>query len=286
MIPLLTRKRLLTLCTVLLTLALQAQDQFGGLALYTVREDMSKDAVATLKAVADAGYAYVEAAGYNGGKFYGMEPKDFNKTLKEVGLEPVSTHQGGLTLENADQMIADVKAAGFKYFVIPVPPMGHFKVQDGKMGMSNDLEFLTELLNTVGKKCKAAGLELLYHNHDFEFVKNENGIVPIEYFLENTDADTVNFEMDLYWVTKAGADPLAYFEKYPGRFKLWHVKDMDEEGKFAPVGEGTIDFSRILNEKGKSGMIYYYVEQDQTWDQKPLDVIQISHKGLKKFGFN
>ena len=280
------KKRAITFFAILLALALQAQERFGGLALYTVREDMSKNAVETLKAVADAGYAYVEAAGYNDGKFYGMEPAEFNKTIKGIGLEPVSTHQGGLTLDNADQMIADVKAAGFKYFVIPVPPMGHFKVQDGKMGMSNELEFLTELLNTVGAKCKAAGLELLYHNHDFEFVKNEDGVVPIEYFLENTDADTVNFEMDLFWVTKAGADPLAYFEKYPGRFKLWHVKDMDEEGKFAPVGNGKIDFSRILNEKAKSGMIYYYVEQDRTWDQKPLDVIKISHEGLKKFGFN
>ncbi len=138
----------------------------------------------------------------------------------------------------------------------------------------------------MGKKCKAVGLELLYHNHDFEFVKNSKGIVPIEYFLENTDPDTVNFEMDLFWVTKAGADPLAYFEKYPGRFKLWHVKDMDEEGKFAPVGTGKIDFSRILKEKDKSGMIYYYVEQDRTWGKKPLDVIKTSHEGLKKFGFN
>lgn len=286
MIAQLLRKRTLTLCAVLLTLAMQAQDRFGGLALYTVRDDMSKNAVETLKAVADAGYAYVEAAGYNDGKFYGMEPKDFKKTLKEVGLEPVSTHQGFENMDNIDEMIADVKAAGFKYFVIPVPPMGHFKSEDGKMSMSEELEFLTNVINTVGKKCKAVGLELLYHNHDFEFVKNSKGIVPIEYFLENTDPSTVNFEMDLYWVTRAGADPVAYFEKYPGRFKLWHVKDMDEEGKFAPVGTGSIDFSRILKEKDKSGMIYYYVEQDRTWDKKPLDVIKTSHEGLKKFGFN
>ena len=286
MISQLFRKRTLTLCMILLTLAVQAQDRFGGLALYTVRDDMSKNAVETLKAVSDAGYAYVEAAGYNDGKFYGMEPKEFKKTLKQVGLKPVSTHQGFETLDNIDQMIADVKAAGFKYFVIPVPPLGHFKSEDGKMSMSDDLEFLTSVLNTVGEKCKAVGLELLYHNHDFEFVKNSKGIVPIEYFLENTDPDTVNFEMDLFWVTKAGADPLAYFEKYPGRFKLWHVKDMDEEGKFAPVGTGKIDFSRILKEKDKSGMIYYYVEQDNTWGKQPLDVIKTSHEGLKKFGFN
>ena len=278
-------KRTLTTFLLVASLAIQAQDNFGGLALYTVRDEMKADPAATLKAVADAGYAYVEAAGYSEGKFYGMSPEEFNKTLKDIGLVPVSTHQGGMTMENMDQMIADVKKAGFKYFVIPVPPMGHFKVEEGKMSMSEELEFLTEVLNTAGKKCKAVGMELLYHNHDFEFVKNESGVVPIEYFLEHTDPDTVNFEMDLYWVTKAGADPLAYFEKYPGRFKLWHVKDMDDEGKFAPVGQGNIDFKRILEQKKKSGMKYYYVEQDRTWGEKPLDVIKVSHMGLKEIGF-
>lgn len=279
-------KRTATILLILLSLTLQAQDKFGGLALYTVRDEMQSDPVKTLKAVADAGYAYVEAAGYTDGKFYDMTPEDFAKALKEAGLKPVSTHQGDMTMENVDQMITDVKKAGFKYFVIPVPPMGHFINEDGKMSMSGELKFLTEVLNSVGKKCKAAGLELLYHNHDFEFVKNEDGIVPIQYFLEHTDADTVNFEMDLYWVTKAGADPLAYFEKYPGRFKLWHVKDMDEEGKFAPVGLGKIDFNRILEQKARSGMKYYYVEQDQTWGKNPLEVIKISHKGIKEIGFN
>lgn len=260
--------------------------QFGGLALYTVRDEMDEDPLATLKAVADAGYAYVESSGYADGKFYGMEPAEFKKTMDSIGLNPVSAHQGFETMDNIDEMIADVKEAGFKYFVIPVPPMGHFESENDTMSMSNELEYLTGVINTVAAKCKTAGLELLYHNHDFEFVANENGIVPIEYFLENTDPELVNFEMDLYWVTKAGADPLDYFEKYPGRFKLWHVKDMDEEGKFAPVGNGTIDFSRILKEKEKSGMKYYYAEQDQTWDQEPLDVIKISHEGFKKFGFN
>ena len=91
--------------------------------------------------------------------------------------------------------------------------------------------------------------------------------------------------MDLYWVTKAGADPVEYFEKYPGRFKMWHVKDMDEEGKFAPVGTGTIDFARIREKKELSGMIYYIVEQDQTFELAPLEAIKISHGNLQKFGF-
>jgi sugar phosphate isomerase/epimerase len=265
-----------------------AQNQFGGLALYTVRGDMDTDVKTTLKAVADAGYAYIEAAGYKDGKFYNMSPAEFKLYLKELGLKPISTHQGSVTLENADAMIADVKAAGFEYFVIPVPPMGLFKVDMAtrKMGMTGGAVNLTDILNTLGKKCEAAGLKLLYHNHDFEYIKDENGIVPIEYMLEHTDPKYVNFQMDLYWVTKAGADPVAYFEKYPGRFKIWHVKDMDDQGRFAPVGNGKMDFSRILAHKKLSGMEYYMVEQDMTFDgMKPLEVIKISHKGLKEIDF-
>ncbi len=271
-----------------LATSMQAQDNFGGLALYTVRDHMGQDPKATLEKVEEAGYAYVEAAGYNEGKFYGMAPEDFKAYLESLGLKPVSTHQGTVTLENADGQIAAVKAAGFEYFTIPVPPMGMFTFnpESRTMGMKGTVKDLADVLTELGKKCEAAGLKLLYHNHDFEYKKNEDGIVPIDYLLENTDPKYVNFQMDLYWVTKAGADPVAYFEKYPGRFKSWHVKDMDKEGKFAPVGEGTIDFGRILKEKNTSGMEKYFVEQDMTWDKKPLEVIVISHEGLKKIGFD
>ncbi len=280
-------KGILALASMLFTTTFYAQESFGGLALYTVRENMGEDAKATLQKVADAGYAYIEAAGYADGKFYGMDPQDFKSYVESIGLTPVSTHMGGVTLENADQQIADTKAAGFEYFTIPVPPMGMFTFdpESRTMGMKGTMEDFAEILTTIGKKCEAAGLKLLYHNHDFEYKDNEDGIKPIVYLLENTDPKYVNFQMDLYWVTRAEADPVSYFEKYPGRFKLWHVKDMDEEGKFAPVGEGTIDFKRILDKKDISGMEKYFVEQDMTWDKKPLEVIKISHKGLKEIGF-
>ncbi|MCC4212565.1 sugar phosphate isomerase/epimerase family protein [Leeuwenhoekiella parthenopeia] len=265
-----------------------ADAQFGGLALYTVRDAMGEDPKKTLKTVAEDGYLNIEAAGYNEGLFYGMSPADFAAYLTDVNLKPISTHQGSVTLENADQMIADVKAAGFTYFVVPVPPMGMFTFdpETQTMGMSGTVKELTSILNTLGEKCEAAGLQLLYHNHDFEYKPNADGIVPIEYMLENTDPKYVNFQMDLFWVTKAGADPVAYFEKYPGRFKLWHVKDMDAEGRFAPVGEGSIDFARILAEKEESGMQYYFVEQDMTFNHSPLEAIKISHKALEEIGFN
>lgn len=268
------------------TMMTYAQGQFGGLALYTVRDDMGTNAKATLQAVADAGYKNIEAAGYEDGKFYGMTPSEFKSMLKSMKLKPISTHQGSVNLENADQMMADVKAAGFKYFVIPVPPMGMFESSKDGMGMKGSVQELADILNTLGQKANKAGLKLLYHNHDFEFKKNAEGIVPIDYLLENLDSKYVNFQMDLYWVTKAGANPIAYFNKYPGRFKIWHVKDMDQQGRFAPVGEGSINFKNILANKALSGMKYYMVEQDMTFDGlKPLEAIKISHKGLKEIGF-
>ncbi|WP_241077822.1 sugar phosphate isomerase/epimerase family protein [Flavimarina sp. Hel_I_48] len=264
-----------------------APGKSGGLALYTVRDAMNEDARGTLKQVADAGYKNIEAAGYVDGKFYNMDPADFKAMLNELKLKPVSTHQGTVTMENADAMMADVKEAGFEYFVIPVPPMGMFTFDQATMtlGMNGTVEELAEILTTLGTKAEANGLKLLYHNHDFEYKKNEDGITPIDYLLENTDPKFVNFQMDLYWVTKAGADPVAYFEKYPGRFKEWHVKDMDEQGRFAPVGTGSVDFKRILTEKEMSGMKYYFVEQDQTFNMEPLEAIKVSHKGLEEIGF-
>ncbi len=267
---------------------LVTESNFGGLALYTLRDDMGVDPKAVLQEVANDGYAYIEAAGYNEGKFYNMSPEDFANLLKELELTPVSTHHSDVTLENADAMMKDVKTAGFEYFVVPIPPMGLFHFDDATMtmSMSGGAENLSKIVNTLGEKAHAAGLKLLYHNHDFEFKKDADGIVPIEYLIEHSDPKYVNFQMDLYWVTKAGADPIAYFKKYPGRFKIWHVKDMDNEGRFAPVGNGTIDFAKILANKELSGMEYYMVEQDMTFDgMKPLEAIKISHEGLKNIGF-
>jgi sugar phosphate isomerase/epimerase len=260
---------------------------FGGLALYTVRDSMASNPKATLKAVADAGYAYVESADYAEGKFYGMTPAEFKSTLDSLGLTAISAHMGMVTLENADQLIADVKAAGITYFVIPVPPMGMFTFDPAtnKLGMKGTAAELVSIMNTIGEKCHKAGLKLLYHNHDFEFMPLADGTIIEDVLLEKCNPEWVNFQMDLYWVTKANANALTYFEKYPGRFKAWHVKDMDQEGKFAPVGTGTIDFKSILAQKEKSGMEFYLVEQDQTFGLDPMEAIKISHKGLVDLGF-
>ena len=265
----------------------EVSTNFGGLALYTVRDSMASNPKATLMAVADAGYAYVESADYAEGKFYGMTPAEFKSTLDSLGLTVISAHMSMVTLENADQLIADVKAAGITYFVIPVPPMGMFTVDPATntLGMKGTADELVTIMNTIGEKCHKAGLKLLYHNHDFEFMPLADGTIIEDVLLEKCNPEWVNFQMDLYWVTKANANALTYFEKYPGRFKAWHVKDMDQEGKFAPVGTGTIDFKSILAQKEKSGMEFYLVEQDQTFGLDPMEAIKISHKGLVDLGF-
>ncbi|MEB2787032.1 sugar phosphate isomerase/epimerase family protein [Algoriphagus persicinus] len=258
---------------------------FGGLALYTVRDSMASNPKNTLQAVADAGYAYVEAANYEDGKFYGMTPTAFKSYVETLGMTVKSAHMGMVNMENADQLIADVKAAGIEYFVIPVPPMGMFTFGPDGMGMKGTSEELVTIMNTLGEKCNQAGIKLLYHNHDFEFKVMKDGTIIEDMLLEKCNPEFVNFQMDLFWVAKAGVDPLAYFEKYPGRFKAWHVKDMNDEGNFAPVGTGNIDFKRILAQKEKSGMEFYLVEQDQTFGLDPMEAIIISHKGLEEIGF-
>ena len=258
---------------------------FGGLALYTVRDSMASNPKATLQAVADAGYAYVEAANYADGKFYGMTPAEFKAYLESLGMTAKSAHMGMVTMENADQLIADVKAAGIEYFVIPVPPMGMFTFGKDGMGMKGTADELVAIMDTLGEKCNSAGIKLLYHNHDFEFKPMADGTIVEDILLEKCNPEFVNFQMDLFWVTKAEVDPLTYFEKYPGRFKAWHVKDMNAEGNFAPVNTGSIDFKRILAEKEKSGMEFYLVEQDQTFGLDPMEAIKISHDGLKEIGF-
>ena len=244
-----------------------AQDRMGGLALYTVRDDMGNDPIKTLEVVAETGYAYVEAAGYDNGNYYGMTPLEFKNSLRTLDLKPISTHQSSITLKNADKQFQAAKEVGFKYFVVPIPPMGMFTFDRATMtmGMKGSVEDLVKILNELGEKAEGYGLKLLYHNHDFEFKPNEDGVLPIDYLLEHVNPKYVDFQMDLFWVTKAGADPLSYFNKYPNRFKLWHVKDMGANGLFAPVGEGSIDFKRILSGKEQSGMEFYFVEQDMTF---------------------
>jgi sugar phosphate isomerase/epimerase len=265
-----------------------SQKKWGGMTLYTLRDEMGIDPKGTLKAVADLGYKYIEAVDSKDGLIYGFTPKEFKSYTAKLGLIPLSIHEGAITTSNADKLMESAKAAGFTYFIAPGPPMGMFRYEaiTQKPMMTENLERLVRVLDTLGRKAHAAGLKFLYHNHNFEFEKNRNGIVPIDFMLEKSNPAYVNFQLDLYWTTRAGVDPVAYFQRYPDRFKIWHVKDMDDQGRFAPVGKGKIDFARILKNAKLSGMKYYIVEQDEVFDgMQPLQAIKISKEGLKNFGF-
>ncbi|MCU0377513.1 MAG: sugar phosphate isomerase/epimerase [Bacteroidales bacterium] len=238
-----------------------------GLALYTVRDEMDKDPAATLAAVAAIGFNWVEAANHNNRTFYGLKPKEYGKLVKKNGMEPLSTHSG-VRPENEDYMIEDTAEAGMKYLILPSLPA------DWRNSLS-DYQRTADYFNKVGEKCKKAGLTFAFHNHEVEF-EEIDGKVPFDILAENTDPKLVTFELDLAWITAAGKDPVAYFKKYPGRFEVWHFKDLSPEKKDATLGEGIIDFKPIVEKAKLAGMKYWFIEQDHCRTHTPMESIEIS----------
>jgi sugar phosphate isomerase/epimerase len=144
---------------------------------------------------------------------------------------------------------------------------------------------LPELLNKSGEITKKSGIQFAYHNHDFEFEKFDETKNIYDFILENSSQDLVKMELDLYWISKAGLDPILYFEKYPKRFPLWHVKDMKSGTKdFAEIGNGTIDFKRIFEAKEKAGLEHWFLEQDSS-DKDIFESIKISKKYISENSF-
>ena len=244
-----------------------------GLILYTVRNEMDKDAEGTLDHIAEIGYNWLEAASYADGKFYGTKPADFRRMVENRGMELVSSHNG-LDNDNLDEVVGAASEAGLKYLVIPSLP--HSWINSG-----DALKKTADFMNMAGDKCRANGMKLGFHNHTVEFEPVE-GQVPIDVFIANTDPDLVTFQLDLAWITKSGNDPLTYFERYPGRFELWHVKDLSEEGQDATLGEGTMDFEPIFAAAETAGMKYFFVEQDHCRTHTPLESIKISRNYLSE----
>ncbi|WP_413670588.1 sugar phosphate isomerase/epimerase family protein [Mucilaginibacter sp. Mucisp86] len=262
--------------------------KYIGLQLYTVRDAMAADPVAALAKVAKAGFTSVEGATYTGTElFYGMRPGDFANVLKQNGLIMPSAHyrlgeelvngehQKGTIMNDWKKAVDDAAEAGVQYMVCAY-------LSQSERGDLDHYKNVANMLDIAGETCKGAGIQLCYHNHDFEFIQ-ENGKYPYEILLENTDKDMVKMEMDLYWVTKANQDPIALIDKHPGRFPLWHVKDMDKtpEKKFTEVGNGTIDFKKIFTQAKKSGLKYFFVEQD-VCPGDPFDSISQSISYIKK----
>jgi len=261
---------------------------FGvGLQLYTIRDAMKSDVIGSLQKVSDAGYKYVELADYAEGKFYGYAPADFKKLVNDMGMEILSSHTQveaeGITLDNAQKMAEDHAMIGVKYCIQP------WIVEEARTTIASYQKMASDW-NQVGGIMKEHGIMFGYHNHNFEFDTVEGKIPYFDVMLAELDPKLVTMEIDLFWTTKAGHNPVEIFNKYPGRFELFHMKDMFTneapyyttvgEDDFAPVGEGVINFKEILAAKDIAGMKYMIVEQDATKDGLPFEAINKSITNL------
>lgn len=262
------------------TFAFATEKKVIGLQLYTVRDKIKLDLKSTLEKVAKIGYNSVEAAGYNvaEGTFYGMTPKAFAELLNGLGMPLTSSHTT-FELDAAEKVIADAASTGAKYIIYPF-------LADKFRSNLDGWKSTADKFNKMGEIAKKNGIQFGYHNHAFEFEKMEDQI-PYDLLLSQTDPSLVTFEMDLYWVTKGGYNPVDYLKKYPGRFQLWHVKDMTKTDDmfFAPVGSGRIDFSVIFAEKKTAGMKNFFVEQDSFKDMDAFESIEMSFKYLSQAKF-
>ncbi len=248
-----------------------------GLQLYTVRDQCVKDFEGTIKKIAAIGYKEVEI--YD---FYGKTAAEARKLLDDNGLKSPSGHWMLPVLQTKlGKAIEDAKTMGCEYIVMPIldKPAERKKLDQYKK--------LVESFNKIGEQCRKAGLQFAYHNHNFEF-QTMDGKLVYDFLLAELDPELVKMEMDCFWVTHAGHDPVAYLEKYPGRIPMLHIKDLKagnqsateldaEKGAslFAEVGNGTIDWKRIFAAAHKSGLKHYFVEQDFCAGD-PLDSIKMS----------
>ncbi|MBC7851210.1 MAG: sugar phosphate isomerase/epimerase [Chitinophagaceae bacterium] len=254
-----------------------------GVQLYTLRADMGKDPKGTLQKLSLLGYKEVETFGYNKGKWFGMTAAELKDVLKSNGLSSPSGHTfpGGTFLkdgweDNWKQAVEDAKALGQKFIVIPWLEEQHRKPMDNYKKIAAGLNKAAGICKQVG------GIEVAYHNHDFEFVK-EDGQSGFDILMKETDPKQVKMELDIYWAVKAGHNPIDLFNAHPGRFVMWHVKDIDNTDKkfFTEVGNGTIDWKPIFAQAKKSGMKHFFVEQD-VCPGPPIESVGKSISYLKK----
>ncbi|MES2417098.1 MAG: sugar phosphate isomerase/epimerase [Bacteroidota bacterium] len=248
-----------------------------GLQLWTLRDLLPKDVKGTIAKVADAGYNQVETFGYSlKDKFWGLDAKAFNNLLKQNGLTAPSGHydmDGFISGQNNTALKSYIEAAnilGSEY--VTVPYLG-----DQLRKTADDFKKIAAKLNEAGEICKSAGIKLAYHNHNFEFKKFGN-TTGFEILLNETEKNLVDFEMDIYWVVRAGSDPLQLFKAHPNRFKLWHVKDMDKVNKDwnAEVGKGSINFKPIFAAAKQAGVKYYFIEHESNYKPDELGSIKTS----------
>ena len=268
-----------------------------ALQLYTVRNELAADFLGTLCKVSEMGYDGVEFAG-----LFGYEPAQIKKWCDSLGLAPISAHVPlAEMLADVDMVIADYKAVGCEYIVVP------YVTEERRPGGGLFLQMVEEI-RTIGQKCKEAGLTLLYHNHDFEFKKLESGEYGLDYLYANVPADLLQTELDQCWVKYSGLEPVEYLKKYTGRAPVVHLKDFHIEGKqegdpyaliglnenetkktsafeFRPLGNGVQDIPAIIAAAKEAGSKWLVVEQDQpSMGKSPIECAATSMEYLKSIG--
>lgn len=238
-----------------------------GVQLYTVRSAMQESVERTLERVAAIGYQEVEFAGY-----FDRSPQEIRQVLDQNGLSAPGAHVPLERLENDwEATVAAALTVGHHYLVAPsIPPADRTSLDAYRS--------FAERFNRLGERAKAARLSFGYHNHDFEFAP-QGGRMPYDVLVEETDPALVDFEMDLFWITKAGGDPSAYFRTHPGRFHLVHVKDMTGDGSMVDVGAGQIDFASLFALRDQAGIRHFFVEHDNP--AAPFESIAASYRALR-----
>jgi sugar phosphate isomerase/epimerase len=249
-----------------------------GLQLYSLREQLPKDPKGVIAKIAQAGYKEVETYGYSKEHgFFGLSAKEFSNVLKANGLSTPSGHYGMDMLfadgkfGELDEAIEAAQLTGQQYVTIPY-------LNEKFRKTAADLKAVAAKVNLAAERAKRAGLKIAYHNHDFEFT-NIEGTSLYEVLAKET---TIALEMDLYWAVRSSQDPIQWFEKYPGRFHMVHVKDMDkgQPELNTEVGKGSIDFKKIFAKAKLAGIKHYIVEQEN-FKIDPYESINESSRYLR-----
>ena len=226
-----------------------------GIQLWTLRDIIYANPQKTIAEVGKMGFTQIESFEGDKGIFWGMKPTDFKSFLDDEGLKLISSHCNWQT--DLERKADEVASVGGKYLICPWL---------GPQKSIEDFKTYAEKFNKAGEVCKKAGIKFAYHNHDYSF-KELEGQIPQQVMMDGTDSDLVDFEMDMYWVVTAGINPIEYLTKYKNRFKLCHIKDRIKDTKepFASctLGEGSIDYTKILKEAKALNMKYFIYEQEK-----------------------
>ena len=249
-------------------------DNFG-LQLYTLRDVLPNDPKGVLTQVASFGYKQIESYEGAQGMFWGMTNTEFKKFMDDLGMKIVSSHVD--INKDFDRKVAEAAAIGMNYLICPW--LGPQKTLD-------DYKKAADTFNNRGEICKKNGLRFAYHNHDYSFLALD-GQMPQDVMMQNTGKDLVDYEMDIYWVVAAGQDPIAWFNKYPDRFRLGHVKDrkknapLSDKNASTVLGTGSINFPEILKAAESKGMDYFIVEQELYENTTPIEAAKADAAYMK-----